>query len=760
MNQFQMSTSKAKEVILGMERNGCSGRKPKPVIALSSNIALILFFLCTFSNDVTAQDNVGDKSTVVYPSSYFLEYAPVTALDMLNRIPGMELSNPSRRSRTGSSSSSSGRGGSFANVSRGGRGLGSGSGGTQILINGKRTAGKNNDTTAQLRRIDADQIDYIEIIRGTSGDLDVRGSTQIANVVLFEETSSSNLNYEVDASFYSDNNSEPGGSLTYAGQSGDLNYLLSASAVSGYNSTQIREHSILPGELPNDFIDERRIRDNTIYTLSTNLDYQINALSSMRFNALVAEDDDPSVVERLTINLRGGAFQHNFEREDIPGTKTNWEVGGDYEYRRDNGDRFKLLFIANQNDTANTRERWDVFDDGREEKNLFLDSSSILEERIIRSSYTMDIFNGQDVEFGVERTQTILDSNLALGVLSPHETTSAEFGGLTSVNVPNANTRVEEIRYEPFAIHNWRINPRMSLETSLVYETSEISASGDVRNNRNFDFFKPKLDYRFDITPQLQLRMLIEKFVRQLSFTDFVATSDQEDEDSIILAGNSNLRPDYWWNYNFLAEYRLPNDQGVVSTNFYHHRHKDFLQRIDVSTSPNNIKSAAGNIGTGDMYVFEIKGSVRLTRFGMPNVLFNTTARAQDSGVKDPFLDITRRFNNYHRGEFNWGFRHDIPHWRLNYGLDMRNRIDGNTKRWDIDDIEDDHAQPYFTGFLEFIAFNDVTFRLDARNLSDVEICRDRTRYVGHIIDNILEEIEYMCRTSGRTLSLKVSGTF
>ena len=188
MNQFQMSTSKAKEVILGMERNGCSGRKPKLVIALSSNIALILFFLSTFSNDVTAQNNVGDKSTVVYPSSYFLEYAPVTALDMLNRIPGMELSNPSRRSRTGSSSSSSGRGGSFANVSRGGRGLGSGSGGTQILINGKRTAGKNNDTTAQLRRIDADQIDYIEIIRGTSGDLDVRGSTQIANVVLFEET--------------------------------------------------------------------------------------------------------------------------------------------------------------------------------------------------------------------------------------------------------------------------------------------------------------------------------------------------------------------------------------------------------------------------------------------------------------------------------------------------------------------------------------------------------------------------------------------
>ena len=46
---------------------------------------------------------------------------------------------------------------------------GCGNNGVQILINGKRTAGKNNDTQAQLRRIDADQVDYIEIIRGTSG---------------------------------------------------------------------------------------------------------------------------------------------------------------------------------------------------------------------------------------------------------------------------------------------------------------------------------------------------------------------------------------------------------------------------------------------------------------------------------------------------------------------------------------------------------------------------------------------------------------
>jgi len=708
---------------------------------------LTLLFSIT-SACVVAQDNVGDESTVVYPASYFVEYAPVTALDMLNRIPGMEQSG------------SSGIGGSFRNVSRGGRGLGSGSSGTQILLNGKRTAGKNNTTRAQLTRIDAEQVEYIEIIRGTSGELDVRGSTQIANIVLYEAISNTTINYEVNANLYRDSNSEPGGSLTYGGQAGNLDFLVNASATPQYDHRVLNEDSLLPDLSPNDYIHEDRIREQTTYALSTNLDYQINAKSSARFNALFSEDDNPTTVDRTTVDLRGGGFIPGWERENIPGTRSNWEVGGDYEYRRDNGDRFKLLFIANENDTANTRERWDVLGDGSEQKNLFLDLSNVIEERIVRGSYTMGIFDNQDIEFGAERAETTLDSNLRLGVASLTGTASPDFGGLTPVSVPNANTRVEETRYEPFAIHNWRINSRMSLETSMLYETSEVTQSGDFNNSRDFYFFKPKIDYRFDITPQLQLRFFIEKSARQISFTDFVASTDTEDDDSNTLAGNRDLRPDYWWNYNLTAEYRLPDDTGVVSANIQKHRHKDFLQRIDVSSTEGEVKSAAGNVGNGDMWIFQLKGSVRLSMFNMPNVLFTGSSSLWESELIDPFLGIKRRFNNHQRGDLRVGFRHDIPQWRMNYGINLINRFDGASQRWDIDDIEQDHAHPMTTGFLEFIAFDDVTFRFDVRNLTDIDMCRDRIRYVGHIVNNILEEIEYMCSAQGTTLSLKVSGTF
>ena len=628
------------------------------------------------------------------------------------------------------------------------------------MINGKRVAGKNNNTRSLLARISADQVAAIELIRGTSGDLDIRGSTQIVNVNLYDELPNITLAVEISTDLYADDTTEPGGTVNLSGKTGNLDFVVSAVARPRYDHRVSNEHSILGDFLPNDQIRENRIREQIQYTLFANLGYEFSPNSSARFNALFSRNDNPTTVNRRTIDLRDLSSAPYLERESTPGEQSNWEIGADYEYKFANGNRFKALFITNENDTSNTRERFVVEADGSEFKNLFLDSASILQERIVRSSYTVDLFTEQSVEFGLERAQTILDSNLRLGLPLSSGTPSSEFGGLVQVAVPNANTKVEEIRYESFAIHNWRINPRMSLETSFIYETSEIQQSGDFNNTRDFSFFKPKIDYRFDITPQLQLRFYIEKFVRQVNFTDFVAATDSEDDDSNTQLGNTQLRPDFWWNYNLTAEYRLSDDVGMVSANLYKHHHKDFLQRIDVSPSADDIRSANGNIGTGDMWVFDVKASIRLKMFDLPNVLVTGRASVKDSEITDPFLGTERSFNNFNRGNVNLGFRHDILKWSMNWGADLRYSIDGDTKRWDIDDVEATHADPFVTAFLEVIAFDDITFRLDISNLTEVEMCRDRTRYVGNIRDQILEEIEYNCNGSGRVLAFKVSGTF
>lgn len=708
---------------------------------LSASIAASLIVL---SSSVQSQV-VGGDATVRYPADYFSEWSPMTAQDMLNRIPGVG-------SPTGAMNMSQESGG-------GGRGLGGG-GGEQILIDGKRMAGKDNQASTTLSRISAAQVNYIEIIRGTSGELDVSGSSQVINVVLLEAMDNTSISYQINADRYLDHKVQPGGSISYSGRLGDLGFVFSAQAEPRYDHYVSKESSRLGDWSLNDEVREDRIREQTSYSYSTNLSYDISGNSSVRVNALYAEEDDPTEVTRQTTDLRVDPPRTTTQWEDIPGEDRSWEIGGDYEYNFNNGHRFKVLFIANQEDEVSERTRYDILDDGDQDKTLFLRDASITEERIVRSSYTMGVAQRQDIEFGVERAQTTLDSHLRLGLKSGNGMPSPDHGGLVPQHIANANAVVEEIRYEPFIVHNWQLSPRMSLESSLVYEMSEITQTGDVYNQRDFSFVKPKVDWRFDVTPIFQINWNLEKSVRQLSFSDFVAASDNEDIDDNTQAGNANLRQEQVLKTQLGFEYRLPNDVGVVDGDVFWMKHTDVIERIDISPSPTNLQSANGNIGDGTMYGLNLSGSLRMNIIGMPNLLVTSDLNVQDSEITDPFLGIERRFQTYNRGRLQLGFRHDIPSLRMNYGLNWNNRFDGNMKRYDLDDIELSAGDPNVSAFVEFVAFNGLTFRFDARNATNNNSCRERQRFLGPITSGIIEEIEDQCGTSGRVLSLKINGTF
>lgn len=720
-------------------------------VVLRHRLVLVALFCIALSQTTLAQETDGENSTVIYPAEYFAQWAPITAKDMLDRIPGQDNSSPSR----------GGSGIPGGNPTSGGRGLGGGnSGGNEILVNGKRTAGKNNQTSDLLNRISADQVQEFQIIRGTSGDLDVRGSGQVVNVVLFEELSNSSISYEANVRRAQDGELVPGGSASLSGQRGNLSYLFSASATPRYFNAINKENSRLGDYSINDRVIEEQTRDQVNNELSMNLGYDFSSNSSFRLNALYAIQDAPNDVDRFTTNLRVQPNTLTTEREDNPTDRDNWEIGADYEITFSNGDRFKLLGIANQDNRDSTRERFLLDDSGNEQNNLFLNNTGVTEEKIVRGSYTMDLFDGQDIEFGIERAQTSLDATLALGLLIDGGATSDAVGGLTPQAVSNANSNVEEIRYEPFLIHNWIINSKMSLESTLIYETSEISQTGDVSNKRDFDFVKPKVDFRYNLTPSLQLRGGIEKIVNQLSFTDFVAENDSEDNDTTTQAGNASLRQQWQWRYTFNTEYRLPNDAGVLSAELFYAQHEDVIDRIDATTDEANLRSANGNIGDGVEYGLNLNASIRMGMINMPNLLVTTGLNLQDSEVTDPFLGIERRFQNYQRGRFSLTFRHDIPEWRMNWGMQYFDRIDGGMFRYDVDDIEFNVGEPRVNLFTEIRDTRGITYRLDLGALTNGSQCRRRSRFVGRISANILEEIESRCTITGREISFKVNGTF
>jgi outer membrane receptor for ferrienterochelin and colicins len=545
-----------------------------------------------------------------------------------------------------------------------------------------------------------------------------------------------------------------------SGQRGGLDYLFAARSQPRYNVSIGDEYSILGDFSMNDLVLETRTRDQMENELSMNLGYEISDNSSLRVNALYADRDDPTDVERYTTNLRVIPNTLLSEREEIPSQRDNWEIGGDYELTLENGQRFKLLAIANQDNRDSARERFELLDDGSEEKNLYLGINNVTEEKIVRGSFTTSLFDAQSIEFGLERAQTTLDSALTLGGIVAGGTPSASVGGLVPQKVGNANSSVEEIRYEPFAIHNWTLTPTLSLETTLLYESSEITQSGDSSNQRDFSFVKPKIDLRYNPSTNLQLRGSIEKIVNQLSFADFVAVNDETDNDTNTLEGNTDLRQQWQWRYVFNGEYRLPDDLGVLNAEVFYAQHEDVIDRLDSSRTEDSLQSVNGNIGDGIEMGVNLSASVRATPLGMPNLLITTSLNVQDSEVTDPHLGIKRRFQNYQRGRFTLFFRHDIPDLRVNWGMQYFDRIDGGMFRYDVDDIEFNVGEPRVNLFAEYRNQRGTTYRFDAGALTNGSQCRRRTRFIGRTTANILEEIEYRCTTTGIELSLRVNGTF
>jgi len=683
-------------------------------------------------------------STVTYGADFFQGSGALTVNDMLDRVPGIEMI---LQASTTSSVSSDGN-----------RGLGASS---QILIDGKRMAGKANEARSQLARIPAGQVARIEIIRGSSSDLDVQNSNQIVNIVLLEALPTSTLASEINVTQYSDSTLNPGGSLSLSGQRGHLNYLFSGQVVSAYEHQESFETSILGDFSPNETIDADRYRDQTNYTFNTTLGYALTPNDSVTFNALYSEQDPPVKLQRTYVNQRTTPVSTFIERETIPATATNWEVGGDYEHRFDSGSRLKGLFIVNERDNQSTRERYRATsptDAGV--KNLFLDTSSVYQEKIVRGSYTFNVAEGQGVELGVERALTTQDSGLRQGVRTAAPGV-AEYGGLTPVVLPNAFSTVEEIRYEPFAVHTWQINPRMTLESTVVAEFSEISQSGDVNNKRDFRYVKPKVDLRYDLSSTLQVRGTLERFVSQLTFADFSRTIDERDIDRDTVAGNPTLEPEESLRAELTLDYRLPSDAGTLNTRLFYYDFDNKIGKIDISPSVTNLQSTNGNIGPAVAYGLISNASLRLGFLGLPQALLTASLTMQDAKFEDdPFVPYSHRFPPYDRGSLRVTYRHDLPAYNLSYGVTYNGRAHDGRYIYENDSRFTWIIPTNLSAFVEMVGFAGLTYRLEGSNLADFEACALRRRYDGYMRDGILKEIENNCSTTGAQLAFKVRGTF
>ncbi|MEO0883895.1 MAG: Plug domain-containing protein, partial [Pseudomonadota bacterium] len=134
-------------------------------------------FVCATLPALAQSTPISSSQTQTFTPEYFARFAPQTALDMVEELPGFVIEQEDE-----------GDGPS--------RGFGQASG--NVLINGQRISGKSNSATDALGRIAASSVERIELLDGAS--LDIPGlSGQVANVVA--EAAALTGTYEYRATF-------------------------------------------------------------------------------------------------------------------------------------------------------------------------------------------------------------------------------------------------------------------------------------------------------------------------------------------------------------------------------------------------------------------------------------------------------------------------------------------------------------------------------------------------------------------------------
>lgn len=739
---------------------------------ISKRLSLLMMTTALTISIANAQTtgNADDAAIVTYDADYFAQYAPVTLLDMLQRVPGVqEILNKNRQQRRG------GRGGGGAN-NRAERGFGSG--GDQILIDGKRLAGKSNNIDDTLGRISASQVERVELIRGATSGLDVQSQGLVINIVLKEGISTSTTFWQFKSE--TKQGHAPGfeALFSHSGSKGNLDYIISGerTANNGYFSrTEIifDDMDINTGDksVETEF-HQRGFKANS------NLTYNFEEGAVLRLNGLFEKEDQTNGEDRIET---GDDPENVFW--DRNKDRNNWEVGGDFTANVGVLGRFKALFVINRNVEDQFIDRFQDVD-----TSPFIytkeDEHEVKKEKIFRASFTKSISQKQSIEIGGEAAINTFDkifNSLDRDLATDAFEVEAE-----------DNVEIQENRYEVFANHTYNISSTLVLQSSVTTEFSNIVAdnifaNGDVdTRDTNFTYFKPRVNLRYDVTGRDQLRVTVEKKVSQLNFNNFVTRYDQRAEE--FKFGNTQIRPEQLWEFLVAYEHRFPNDGGSIEIEGFYRNYKDKITRVDFTQyynsaleeidgaaaffalSPDQVlrdyvddngdsyTSKSGNVGSATSYGANVKGSVRFGFIGVPNAVLSANYTYEKSNVVDQFTFLERNFirQSIHRTSVN--FRHDITDIGFSYG--GRASISGDAATSDIYYYWPYSPQLNLSLFAEYNIMPGIKLRAEFKQLTGRRGVSTHHIYSDHIqFNDLSERIEKDTRVP-REVELTLSGTF
>lgn len=654
----------------------------------------------TAQTDTASQAAAPQDGRTIYAQDFFSRFEPNTAEDILKVIPGvatiLEDSSGNRQER------------------------GFGSAGARVLLNGRRFPGKANDLGANLARIPASAVQRIELISGAAGDISVQSDGLLVNVVLREGAGlKGSGSWEANLRFNDEGRTEFDGLINYSSSLNGVGYSLGLernvwsppNLGGGRWSNRFRDETYF---YPNGGIQELRPqyweRDHDKWILTGGLNYDFVRGDRVQLNLFY---------QTLQIGI---ADQTDFTRFDQSGTVTleatdnhvreidlreTLELGGEYDAPLAGGSVHALaIFRREKSPSLDFRNRTTAGAVAEISRSL----SQVDEgEDILRASWLRPLGDAHSIEFGAEGARNTLDQNLRVFFDTDADMLVEE------VNIPTADASVEETRAELFVTHRYTPANGFSLDSSLTYETSAISNNYPFSPDRDLSFWKPRVDARYRIDPENQVRLLIERSVSQLDFENFVPSFDFIDDE--IDAGNPGIEPEKTWTYELGYERRLPNDGGLIEARVYHQQITDAIDKVPLIDGAGAFFSAEGNLPEATITGAEIESSLRLTPIALPDAVLSLRYRWQESETTDPFTGEKRRLQDDFGDNYEISYRHDLTAAGFSYGFTY-NRPGRALIRSDLFVRQYFKIDPTLTAFMEKRLSGGMTLRIDAQNLT------------------------------------------
>jgi len=682
------------------------------------------------------------SNLVVYDQAFFARYSVQNAEDMLRRIPGVSAvldadSNQQER--------------------------GFGSTGAQVLINGRRFPGKNTVLVTTLRRLPANNVERVELIRGASDEIDVQNEGLVVNIILkagAQSAGTSQISYEVALRFNDWGEIGGDGLLSYASKWGPLDYGF------GIERNLWTPPSGGGGRWSNRWRDERYFyptgqllearpqywnREHSKWIYTGHVGHEWDNGDRATFNALyqrlhINETDNTPFVRYSTAGAET-LRARDIHKRDVDYSRLI-DLGGEYTAKLGPGS-FKGLFIVNRTSRPSLDYRNRIEPTRTVEVSRSIADVDTAED-ILRGSYTFPIGRGMTLEIGGEGAHNTLDQHLqAFFDLNAD-------GRLEPVVIPTARAEVDEARWEAFIGHKWTYSDKLSFDTSINYEHSNLTTNYPFQPERSLSFVKPRFDVRYKPGPSDTIRFVVGRTVSQLDFANFVPRYNIPDDR--IEAGNPALEPEKVWGYELAYERRLANDGGVVEARLYYDDGTDVIDKAPLVQN-GVLTSALGNIPSGERYGVETKASLRLTAIGLEDAVLSLRYHRQWSNVIDPFTGDERRLTNDRVYNLDVGFRHDLTAQKLSYGFNYRNLGSGSINS-DLTVYEYFTIAPLLEVFAERALTARTNIRIEAQNLLGSNEFKERTLYLSDVRNGQIRRFETFKETRDMRVAVRLRGRF